>query len=145
MNTILSAHRVALVALALATASVTATFAQTTTSSTTSTTSTCTAGGWRHHHHESVLTAAEKAQLKTAREAALAANGSLQTQDASLKQQFQTLKSEGSSATKDQWQALHQQRKAFFTSLKAAELNIDPTLAPIFAKLEAAHQGHHSS
>jgi hypothetical protein len=149
MNTQLSAPRVALIALALGAAGVTATFAQTTTPSTSTTTTattdpTCTAGGWHHHHHgDSVLTAAERAQLKAAKEKALAANGTLQTEHASLKQQFETLKS--SNATPAQWQAFHQQKKAYHKDLKAAELLVDPTLAPIFAKLEAAHQGHHHS
>jgi hypothetical protein len=132
-------------ALALATASVATTFADTTTSTTPTTAPTCKAGGRHRHHHESVLSATEKAQLKKAREAALAANGTLQTQRASLKQQFQALRAAGSSTTQAQWQALHQQRQTYFTSLKAAELNIDPTLQPIFDKLAAAHKGHSSS
>jgi hypothetical protein len=145
MKTILSFQRVAFLALALGTASVTATFAQTVnTGTTTPTAPTCSAGGWHHHHHDdSVLTATEKAQLKKAHEAALAANGTLQTEQTNLKQQFETLKGAGSSATQAQWQALHQQKEAFHKDLKAAELLIDPTLAPIFAKLEAAH--HHST
>ena len=138
----LSVQRVALLALALGTASVTATFADDTT--TTTTAPTCTAGG--HHHHDSVLTDAEKAQLKTAHDAALAANPSLQTEQDNLKQQFETLKGEGKDgATKDQWQALHEQKQAFEVKLHAAELAIDPTLAPIFAKLEAAHKDRHHS
>jgi hypothetical protein len=143
MNTLLSAPRVALIALALGTAGVTATFAQTTNTSTSTPPATCTAGGWHHHHGESVLTAAERAQLKQAKEKALASNGTLQTEEANLKQQFQTLK--GSNATKAQWQAFHQQKEAYHKDLKAAELLADPTLAPIFQKLEAAHQGHHQS
>jgi multidrug resistance efflux pump len=122
MKTTLSIPRVALLALALATASVTATFAQTTTPPT------CSAGG--HHHHDSVLTADEQAQLKTAHDAALAANPS-------LKQQFEALKG-NTSATKADWKALKAQ-------LRAAELAADPTLAPIFAKLEAAHKNWHHS
>ena len=150
MNTLRSAPRVALLALALGTAGVTATFAQTTTTPTTTTTDTtpaATTPGWHHHHHhgESVLTAAEKAQLKKAKEQALASNGSLQAEHTSLKQQFETLKSQGASATPDQWKALHEQKKAFHAKLKAAELLADPTLAPIFQKLEAAHKGHHHS
>jgi hypothetical protein len=143
MKTILSFQRIALLALALSTASVTATFAQTTNSATT-TAPTCSGGGW-HHHHDSILTAAEKAQLKTAYAAALAGNGTLQSEQASLKQQFETLKSEGKGvATQAQWQALHQQARTFHQNLKAAELLIDPTLQPIFDKLEAAHH-HHST
>jgi hypothetical protein len=125
MKTILSIPRVALLALVLGTAGATATFAQSTPSTTTSSTTapTCS-GGWHHHH--SVLTDAEKTELKTARTTALANNPSLQ-------QQFETLKG-NASATKADWKALKAQ-------LHAAELATDPNLAPIFAKLEAAH-GH---
>jgi hypothetical protein len=124
MKTILSIPRVALLALALGTASVTATFAQSTSSTTTSSTAapTCS-GGWHHH---SVLTAAEKAELKTARTTALANNPSLAQQLAALKG--------NSSATKADWKALKAQ-------LRAAELAVDPNLATIFAKLKAVH-GH---
>jgi len=143
MNTLLSAPRAALIALALGTAGVTASFAQTTTTAT-PTPPTYSPGGWHYHHHrESVLTAAERAQLKKAKEQALAANGTLRTEQASLKQQFETLKS--SSATQAQWEAFHQQKETYRKDLKAAELLIDPTLAPIFTKLEAAHQRHHPS
>jgi hypothetical protein len=146
MNKLLSAPRAALIALALGTAGVTTAFAQTTNTTPSTTAPTCTGGGWHHKHHgESVLTAAEKAQLKKAKEQALAANGSLETEHASLKQQFEALKSQGSNATADQWKALHEQKKAFHAKLKSAELLVDPTLAPIFQKLEAAHKGHHHS
>ena len=144
MQTILSLPRAAFLALALGAAGVSTTFAQTTTPTTTSTTPpTCTAGGWHHHHKGNVLTDAEKAELKKDREAALAANGSLQTEKASLKQQFEALKTAGSSATQAQWQALHQQKEGFHKDLKAAILLIDPNAQAIFTKLEAAHQGHH--
>ena len=136
MKTILSIPRVALWALALGSASVTATFAQTTTAPA----PTCSAGGGHHHDHASSLTSDEKSRLKAARAAAFAANPSLQTEQASLKQQFETLKGEGKGvATKDQWQALHEQSRDFHQKLHAAEIAQDSTLAPVFAKLEAAH------
>jgi hypothetical protein len=142
MKTIVSIQRVALLALALGTASATATFAQTT--PTTTTPPTCSAKGQRHH--DPILTADEKAQVKKARDAALAADPSLQTERDSLKQQFETLKGQGKDgATKDQWQALREQRVAFEVKLHAAELAIDPTLAPIFAKVEAARKNWHHS
>jgi len=138
----LSVSRVALLALALGTASTTATFAQT--APTPSTTApVCTAGG--KHHHDSVLTADEKAQLKKARDAALAADPELKTEQDNLKQQFENLKSEGANATSDEKKALHVQARDFHSKLQAAELKIDPTLAPIFAKLKAAHQEKHHS
>jgi hypothetical protein len=91
----------------------------------------------------SVLTDTEKAELKKDHQAVIAANGTFQTTEASLKQQFQTLKSAGSSATPAQWQALHQQKEAFHKDVKAAILQIDPNAQAIFTKLEAAHKGHH--
>ena len=143
MKNTFSLPRVALVALALGTAGVTATFAQTTNAPTT-TAPTCSAGGWHHHHgFGNVLTSAEKAELKKDREAVIAANGTFQTTEASLKQQRETLKSEGSSATPAEWQALHQQKVAFHKDVKAAILQIDPNAQAIFTKLEAAHKGHH--
>ena len=125
MKTLLSVHRAALLALALGTAGVTASFADDSTTSTTP--PTCSGGCWHHHRH-SVLTSAEKAELKTARKTALADNPS-------LKQQFEALKG-NPNATKADWQALKAQ-------VRAAELAVDPNLAPIFAKLAAAH--HHSA
>jgi hypothetical protein len=149
MKPILSLPRVALMALTLGTAGVTATFAQTTTTPDTapsSTPSTTPPNESRHHHHhDSVLSETEKAQLKAAKEKALASNTTLQSQEAALKQQKDTLKAANPPATKDQWEAFHQQKEQFHQSLRAAELQADPTLSPIFAKLDAAHQGHHHS
>jgi Spy/CpxP family protein refolding chaperone len=147
MKATLSAQRVALLALALGTASVTATFAQTTNTPST-TPPTCSAGGGHHHQGDSILTADEKAQLKAARQAAFAADPTLKTEAASLRQQFENLKSQGKGgATKAQWQALREQRHDFETKLHAAELNADPTVAPILTKLEAAKKNwhHHSA
>ncbi len=144
MKTTLSFPRVAFMALALGSAGMPAIFAQTTPTNDTAPTTTAPSPGW--HHHDSVLTSDERAQLKKAHDAALAANGTLQTQEASLRQQFETLKSEGANATKDQWQALHQQESDFHAKLRSAELLVDPTLSPIFAKLDAAHShSHHSA
>jgi hypothetical protein len=152
MKTLLSARRIAFLAFALGTASVTATFAQTTTTPDTTTTTppatsapAGTTGGWKHRHHESVLTADEKARLKAAREQAFAADPSLKTEHDSLRQQFKALRSSGTTPTSDQKQALHQQASDFHQKLQAAELKIDPTLAPVFDKLAAAHHGRHSN
>ena len=143
MKPTLSVQRVALLAFALATASITASFAQTTTTPST-TGSTVSTGG--KHHHESVLTAAEKAQLNTARKAAYAADPSLKTEHDTLKQQSEALKAQGKGvASKDQKKTLHEQKRDFKAKLQAAELKADPTLAPIFAKLKAAHTGKHDS
>ena len=143
MKTILSLPRIALWSLALGTISIPATFADTdstTTPSTTTTAPVCTGGG--KFHHESVLTAAEKAELESARHAAFTADPSLKTEKENLKQAFETLKSQGDSADKTQWQALHAQAAAFDQKLRAAELQADPNLTPIFAKLDAAPHKH---
>ena len=146
MNTILSLPRVALVALALGTAGVTATFAQTTTPNPTTTPPADTTGGWHPHgfghHRDSVLTDAEKAQLHKAKETALVSNPTLKSQKDALKAQFEALKSANPPATKAQFEALHQQKEALHKQLRAAELAADPSLGPILQKLDAAHQGH---
>jgi hypothetical protein len=137
MTTILSLSRLTLAALALGTAGITATFAQTT-PDTSSTPPSCPAGGscGMHHHHGADLTADEKA---------LAADPSLQTDQDNLKAQFEKLKGEGKDASKDDWKAAHEAGKAYFEKLEAAELKIDPTLQPIFDKLKASFKGgwHH--
>jgi Spy/CpxP family protein refolding chaperone len=145
MKNILSFPRVALAALVLGTATASALMADdATTTPTTGTTPAPTCSkGWKHHNHEVNLTDAEKAQLKKAHDAAIAANPSLQTEGDSLKQQFEALK--GSSATEDQKKALREQGRAYHEKLRAAELQIDPTLAPIFAKLETGHKHHHTT
>ncbi len=145
MKTMLSLSRIALWALALGTTSIAATYADTTAPAAAPSTATNATGG--NFHHQSVLTDAEKAQLKNARHAAFAADPSLKTEKQNLKQAFQTLKSQNGTADKTQWQALHAQAVAYHQKLRAAELNADPTLAPVFSKLDAAphRHWHHSA
>jgi len=90
---------------------------------------------------QSVLTADEKTQLKKDRDAALVANPDLKTEADNLSQQREKLKNEGDSASKDDWQALKTQSKAHEVKMRAAMLQIDPTLAAIYAKLDAAQSG----
>jgi len=142
MKTPFSLHRVAFVALAIGIASAPAAFADTTATNST-TTAVTSATSVRHLV---VLTDAERTELKTARHTVLAANPSLKTQRHELKQQFKALMANKATATPDQFKALHQQAKALHQQLRDAELKIDPNLAPIFAKLDAAKQArHHSS
>jgi hypothetical protein len=145
MKTLFSLHRVAFAALAIGIASAPAAFADTTaTNSTTAPAAPATCAG--RHHHLAVLNDAERAELKTARQTALAANPSLKTQKHDLKQQFKALMANKATATPDQFKALHQQAKALHQQLRSAELKLDPNLAPIFAKIDAARQArHHSS
>ena len=126
-----SLHRVALAALALSIAFAPATFANANTKT----------GSPNQQNHQSILTDAERAQLKSAKQQVFAANPSLKTQKHDLKKQLKALVA--NKATPDQFKALHQQRTALPQQLRAAELKVDPKLAPIFAKLDAAKHGHH--
>ena len=135
--------RAALLALALATASATAGFAQSTTSNPASAPATppddSTGKKHHHHHHLSSLTPSERAELKQARKAAFAADPSLKTQHDELKARHRAMKT----AAPGDKASLHAEKKAYHQQLRAAELKADPNLAPIFAKLDAAHKGHH--
>jgi len=141
MKTISSFPRAALLALALTSACATAAFAQTTPTPAPATTPPPADTGGRHG--ESVLTPEEKAQLDKDREAALAANPALKTEEDSLKQQHEALKAQGASAPAGSKEALKAQFKAFEEKLDVAMLAIDPSLAPILAKLKAAHKERH--
>jgi hypothetical protein len=142
MNTTSSLKRAVVVALALGAASATAAFADT--DSTGTTTSPTPGEGWHHHHHHgaSVLTASERAELKKDRESVFASDPALKTQDESLHQQFKALRSQGTSATQAQWQALKQQKEAFHSQLRTAIENVDSGAAALFAKVDAAHTAH---
>ncbi len=143
-----SLPRVALLAVALGTAGVTASLAQTTPAPTTTPATPAETTGPKHHHHHSILTADERTQLKQAREIAFAADPSLKTEGESLKAKFHALKSQSPSAPKNDWAALRTQGQAYHTKLRAAELKADPNLAPVFTKIDTAraqHGHHHSS
>jgi len=71
-------------------------------------------------HHGGGLTSDEWQQLKSAHDAALQANPDLAAQEKQLKEEME---------------ALHKK-------LDAAMIKADPKVAPILAKLEAAHQHH---
>ncbi len=148
MNKQTSLKRAVFVALALGVAGATATFADTTsttdTTTTTNTGTTTPGGGWHHHrHHKSVLTAAERSELKADREKVLAANPTLKTQEETLHQQFKSLKSQNPPATQAQWQALKTQHEALHTQIRAAMVGVDSGASAIFAKIDAAHAAHH--
>ncbi len=139
-----SFRRIALLALALGTASVTAAFAQTTPTTTTTPASTTPTTppptGKGKHNLESVLTPAEKAQLDKDMAAALAANPDLKTEADNLKAQHKALKSQGASASTDDKKALKMQAKEHEQKMQVAMLKLDPSVAPILAKIKAAHK-----
>jgi hypothetical protein len=130
-------QRVALLSLALGTAGVTATFAQTTPTPTPAPT-TPPAGD-----HPSILTDDEKAELKKDHDAVFAANPDFQTQMDALKAKHEALKAQGDSASADDRKALHEQGKALRDQINAAIVKLDPAAAAIIAKLEAAHKDWH--
>jgi hypothetical protein len=128
-----SFRQVTLVALALGTTGVTAALAQTPTPVSPATTQAATTPG---------LTADEKAQLKKDRDQVLAANPDLKTEEDNLTKQHDALKSQGESASADDKKALHAQMHAHMDKIRAAVLKIDPTAAPLYAKLDALHKSH---
>lgn len=140
MKNISSLHRVAFLALALAGASATAALAQTPAT----TTPTAPADGTpkAHHDHASVLTEAEKAQLKRAHDQVLATNPDLKTEEDNLTKQHEALKTQGDNVTIADKKALHASFREHMQKMHDAMLKFDPTLAPVFAKLEAAHKDH---
>jgi hypothetical protein len=121
-----SFHRIAFLALALGTAGISATFAQTPPSDGTNSSTPPSV----HHHHDSVLTPDEQAQVKKDYESVLASNADLKTASDSLKAQEKTL---------------HEQCKALRDKIHAAMIAADPSVGPILDKLAAAKKkgGHH--
>jgi hypothetical protein len=87
-----------------------------------------------------VLTADEKAHLDKVRTEALATNPDLKTEADSLKAQHQAMKAGGTAASTDDKQAFKVAKKAHEQKLQTAMLKIDPTVAPILAKIKAAHK-----
>ena len=83
------------------------------------------------------LTDAEKAQFETDRKAALTANPTLATQLQSLMDQMKQAHDSGEKPSED----LMEQMKSLHEQLDQAMLKLDPSIAPILAKLKAHH--HH--
>jgi Spy/CpxP family protein refolding chaperone len=95
-------------------------------------------GGPGGHHHGppdvSFLTDAQKAELKKAHDAALAANPDLAKQD----QAMQAAHEAGTPPTDEQREQFHQFRK----EMDAAMIKADPNVAPILAEMKE-HMHHH--
>ena len=128
MKTILTLPRAVLGAVALCAAGATTALAQTSGGG-----GTGGGGGMR-----GVLTPAEMAQLQKAHDQAETNDPTLKTDEDALKQKRTDLKAQGASASADDKAALRQDMTDFNKKLHDAELAIDPTLAPIIAKIEAA-------
>jgi len=125
--------RAALFALALAAGSPTA-FAQTVPTPASTPTAPASPAG------APVLTADEKAHLEKVRDQALAADPNLKTEADSLKAQHQAMKAQGATANADSKQAFKVLKKEHERKLQTAMLKLDPTVAPILAKIKAAHK-----
>jgi hypothetical protein len=130
MKTISLLSRAALCALILGTAGVSTSFAQTTPAPAPDNAK----GG-----HAAVLTDAEKAELDKARDQVLAANPDLKKESDAVAAQREKVKIAGASASKDDRKAAKQAGHDLEAKLRPAMLKVDPNLAPIFAKLDAAH------
>jgi len=126
--------RIALLALALGAFSVTAAFAQTT--PTTPAATTPAPATKAKHGAEASLTPAELAQLEKDRAAVLAANPDLKTEADALKAQHKSLKGQGPDAKT----AFRAQMKEHEQKMEVAMLKLDPSVAPVLAKLKAAHK-----
>jgi hypothetical protein len=93
--------------------------------------------GFHHDHGMGFLTDAEKAELKKAHEAAIAADPSLQTEEESIHAKMKADREAGgppSDADKAAFEAFHQK-------MDAALVAADPAVAPILAKIKAHHHG----
>jgi hypothetical protein len=129
-----SLFRLVLLAGAFGVASAPATFAQDTNAPSSDNPS------W-HHHFDSVLTADEKAELKSDREQVFAANPDLKSEGDALWQQRKTMKD----ASPEDKKAFFEKMHAYMDKVDAAIVKLDPNAAPIIAKLKASFHHHDDS
>lgn len=85
-----------------------------------------------------MLTDAEKQELHKAHDAAVAADPALETEGKGLMEQMKAAHDAGEKPSED----LRDQMHAFHKKMDAAMIKADPNVAPILAKIEAAHQHH---
>lgn len=86
----------------------------------------------------SFLSSDERAELMQARKTVLANNPDLKAEQEDLRKQAQALKSGDGSTNPDDKKALMQNFLAHEKKMKAAMLQVDPNLTPVFDKIEAA-------
>ena len=103
----------------------------------TDTTSTPPPGEGHHDHGPGFLTPAEKAELKKAHEAAIAADPSLGTEEKSLHEAMKAAHESGTPPSEADKQKMHD----FRDKMDAAMVKADPDVAPILAKIKAHHHG----
>jgi len=92
-------------------------------------------GGFHHHDMLAGLTDAEKAEFEKDRQAALTANPTLATQLQTLGDELKQDREDGTKPTDAQFQ----QMKSLHEQLDQAMISLDPSVAPILAKLKAHH------
>jgi hypothetical protein len=85
----------------------------------------------------SLLDNDEMMQLHKVREEVLRENPDLQSEEERLRSAHEA--AQGTSMTPEQKSAMQSEWQAYQAKMRAVMLKIDPTLAPIFAKLDKAH------
>jgi hypothetical protein len=82
----------------------------------------------------------EMAQLKKARMQVLEANPDLKTEEEKLKALHESTQNQNPPPTPEQRNATFAEWKAYQSKMRAEMLKIDPTLKPVFAKLDEARK-----
>jgi Spy/CpxP family protein refolding chaperone len=95
-------------------------------------------GGWGGGHHMDFLTDAQKAELKKAHDAAIAADPSLETEGKDLMEKMKAAHDSGEPMSED----LKEEGKAFHEKMDAAMVKADPDVAPVLAEIKAHHHHH---
>jgi Spy/CpxP family protein refolding chaperone len=90
-----------------------------------------------HHHDLNFLTDTEKAELKKAHDAAIAADPSLAQQEKANQEAMEKAHQSGQPPTEEERTAF----KAFRDKMDAAMIKADPAVAPIIEKIKAHHHG----
>jgi hypothetical protein len=88
----------------------------------------------------SILDNDEMMQLQKVREQVLGANPDLKAEEEKLKALHASAQAQNPPPTADQRNAAFAEWKAYQTKVRAEMLKVDPTLSPIFAKLDSARK-----
>jgi hypothetical protein len=95
-------------------------------------------GPAHHRHWDAVLTDAERQELHTAHDAAIQANPDLATEGKDLMDKMKAAHDSGVKPDADLMDQMH----AYMEKLNEAMIKADANVAPILAKLKAAHHHH---
>ena len=88
----------------------------------------------------SILDNDEMMQLQKVRAQVLSANPGLKAEEEKLKALHASVQTQNPPPTADQRNAAFAEWKAYQTKMRAEMLKVDPTLQPIFAKLDSARK-----